>query len=102
MEMEGVSGGKKEEGQKKKKGGHRRRGEAPRCPPVHRPPCGEHHSGCWEEAATEVRCAITNQSARERFDDDRARIIQMPLRTCPLTASRRRHDALQRKKASVK
>jgi hypothetical protein len=100
MEIERVNGRKKEERRKKKNGGHRRRGEAPRCPPVHGPPCGEHHSGCWEEVATEVRCAITNQSARKRFDDDRARIIQMPLRTWPMTASRRRRDALQRKKGA--
>jgi hypothetical protein len=98
MEIERVNGREKRRAPKKKNGGHRRRGEAPRCPPVHGPPCGEHHSGCWEEVATEVRCAITNQSARERFDDDRARIIQMPLRTWPMTASRRRRDALQRKK----
>jgi hypothetical protein len=26
----------------KRNGGHRRRGEAPRCPPVRGPPCGEH------------------------------------------------------------
>src|SRR5713226_8043357 len=82
----------------KKNGGHRRRGEAPRCPPVHGPPCGEHHSGCREEVAADVRCAITNQSALKRFDDDRVRIIQTTSRTWLMASSRRRHKALQRKK----
>ena len=38
-------------------GGHRERGEAPRCPPVHGPPCGGHQFGCREESATEARCS---------------------------------------------
>jgi hypothetical protein len=33
----------------KRNGGHRERGEALRCPPVHRPPCGGRPLGCWEE-----------------------------------------------------
>jgi hypothetical protein len=77
-----------------KNGGHRRRGEAPRCPPV-QARLAASTTRLLGGGRNQVRCAITNQSALKRFDDNAARIIQSPLRTYGASL---KAGALQQKK----